>query len=592
VDFPSEELFMTDKPSTTDHPEGGEAGTAGGGSNARPEDDFAKLYEESIEVPEEGQILHGTVIKILKEYIAVDINRKSEGMLPIEELPQEELAALAPGGRVDVMVERYDQEQGFVLLSRSKVLKIRVWDDLQKAFEQGTNIPGTIVAKVKGGFTVEIGVKAFLPGSQVDVRPVRDNDSVLGLQGKFKILKFSRKKANVVVSRRAAMEEERESLKKGILDRVQEGDVVEARVKNITDYGVFMDLGGLDGLMHITDMSYGKVAHPSDFCKVGDLLKVKVIRFDREKGRISLGLKQMKADPWINVEQRYPLGGRFRGRVTNTTKYGAFIELEEGVEGLLHVSEMSWSKKLKDPSDVMKVGDVVEVAILKVEKEHKKISLGFKQLLPNPWDQLLAGHPEGSIIEGTVKNITDFGVFIDVGGEIDGLVHVSDISWSQRIKHPSEIIKRGDKIRARVLKVDPETQKFSLSIKHLTLDPWVGIETRFRKGEIVNGRITRVADFGVFVELADGIEGLVHISELSREKVDNPSALFKAGDEVGAVVLAVDKANKKISLSIRAHADELDRKNMESYMAKPAESSESLTVLGEALRAKLKINNE
>ena len=582
---------MENKLTHADPSREGEEG-AGGQTTGKNEDDFAKLYEESIEVPEEGQIIHGVVIKVLKEYIAVDINRKSEGMLPLEELPAEELAALSPGSRIDIMVERYDPEQGFVLLSRSKVLKIRVWDDLQKAYDDGTAVPGTVVAKIKGGFTVDIGVKAFLPGSQVDIRPVRDNEAVVGLQGKFKILKFSRKKTNVVVSRRAALEEERDGQRKGILDRIREGDNVEAKVKNITDYGVFMDLGGLDGLMHIPDMSYGKVGHPSDLCKVGDTLKVKVIRFDREKGRISLGLKQMKADPWIDIEKRYATGGRYQGRVTNITKYGAFVELEEGVEGLLHVSEMTWSKKLKDPSEILKAGDTVEVVALRVEKEHKKISLGLKQLLSNPWDELRSKHPEGSVVEGLVKNLTDFGVFVDIGSEIDGLVHVSDISWSQRVKHPSELYKRGDRVQARVLKVDPESQKFSLSIKHLTVDPWSGIETRFKKGNVVAGRVSRVADFGVFVELADGIEGLVHISELSREKVDNPNSLFKAGDEVGAVVLAVDRTNKKISLSVRAYQDETDRKNMESYMSKPSNSSENLTVLGEALRAKLKINSE
>ena len=583
---------MDDNSANRDLPEGKNGGSKDPKGVARAEDDFEKLYQESIENPEEGEIIRGVVIKVLKEYIAVDINRKSEGMLPLEELPAEELAALSPGSRIDIMVERYDPEQGFVLLSRSKVLKIRVWDDLQKAYDDGTAVPGTVVAKIKGGFTVDIGVKAFLPGSQVDIRPVRDNEAVVGLQGKFKILKFSRKKTNVVVSRRAALEEERDGQRKGILDRIREGDNVEAKVKNITDYGVFMDLGGLDGLMHITDMSYGKVGHPSDLCKVGDTLKVKVIRFDREKGRISLGLKQMKADPWIDIEKRYATGGRYQGRVTNITKYGAFVELEEGVEGLLHVSEMTWSKKLKDPSEILKAGDTVEVVALRVEKEHKKISLGLKQLLSNPWDELRSKHPEGSVVEGLVKNLTDFGVFVDIGSEIDGLVHVSDISWSQRVKHPSELYKRGDRVQARVLKVDPESQKFSLSIKHLTVDPWSGIETRFKKGNVVAGRVSRVADFGVFVELADGIEGLVHISELSREKVDNPNSLFKAGDEVGAVVLAVDRTNKKISLSVRAYQDETDRKNMESYMSKPSNSSENLTVLGEALRAKLKINSE
>ncbi len=584
---------MEEKPNSARHPGGGEeSGTTGAAAVGKNEDDFAKLYEESIEVPEEGQIIHGVVIKVLKDYVAVDINRKSEGMLPLGELPPEEIVALSPGNRIDIMVERYDPELGFVLLSRNKVLKIRVWDDLQKTFDEGTTVPGTIVAKVKGGFTVDIGVKAFLPGSQVDIRPVRDNESVVGLAGIFKILKFSRKKANVVVSRRAAIEEERDSLRKGILGKIKEGDVIEAKVKNITDYGVFMDLGGLDGLMHITDMSYGKVGHPSDICKVGDAMKVKVIRFDHEKERISLGLKQMKADPWIDIDKRYAVETRYKGRVTNITKYGAFIELEEGVEGLLHISEMSWSKKLRDPSESMRVGDIVDVMVLKVEVQHKKISLGLKQLLTNPWDDLRTKHPEGTVVEGVVKNVTDFGVFVDIGSEIDGLVHVSDISWSQRVKHPSELFKRSDRVQARVLKVDPDAQKFSLSIKHMTLDPWTGIESRFRKGSVVTGKVSRLADFGVFVELADGIEGLVHISELSREKVDNPAALFKPGDEVGAAVLAVDRQNKKISLFIRSYQDELERKNMESYMGKNTEPPENLTVLGEALRAKLNMNNE
>lgn len=566
----------------------------GNDAPGKVEDDFGKLFEESLETPQEGEIIHGVVIQVLKEYVAVNIHRKSEGMLPLADLTEEELAALSPGDPLDVMVERYDSSQGFVLLSREKVLRARMWDELQKAHEEGTPVSGKIISKVKGGYTVDIdGVKAFLPGSQVDLRPVRDTDSVIGLEGKFKVLKLSRKKANVVVSRRSHMEEEREAGRKAILGTIREGMIVEGKVKNITEYGVFMDLGGLDGLMHITDMSYGKVSRPSDICKVGDVFRVKVIRFDREKERISLGLKQMKADPWEDIDSRYRPGMRLPGRVTNTTRYGAFIELEEGVEGLLHVSEMSWSKRLRDPSEVMKVGDTVEVVILRLEKEHKKISLGYKQLLPNPWEQLRETHPEGSEVEGVVKNVTDFGVFVDIGEEIDGLVHISDLTWNQRVKHPGEILKKGDKVRAKVLKVDPHAQKFSLGIKHLEADPWEGVENRYRKGSTVTGTITRVADFGVFVELEEGVEGLVHISELAREKVDTPHSLFKAGDGVGALVLSVDRVGKKISLSIRAHEEGMERKDMESYMSRPADSSENMTVLGEALtRAKMKVNGE
>lgn len=583
---------MDEKPNKTDLPQDPPADSPGT-QGAAGEEDFARMFAASLESTEEGQVIHGKVIKVLKEYVAVDINKKSEGMLPLEDLPEEERAAFQPGDPIEVMTEGYDQAQGFIRLSRSKVVKIRVWDDLQKAFDEGTPVTGAIVAKVKGGYTVDIGVKAFLPGSQVDLRPVRDNDPVIGIQGKFKILKFSRKKANVVVSRRSFMEEERDVLRKGLLDHIQEGDTIEARVKNITDYGVFMDLGGLDGLMHVTDMSYGKVGHPSDVCKVGDLLTVKVIRFDRERGRISLGLKQTKSDPWLELEARYRPGLRVKGKVTNTTKYGAFVELEEGVEGLLHISEMSWSKRLKDPSEVMKAGDAVEVVVLKVDKGNKKISLGYKQLLGNPWDDLKSRHPEGSTVEGTVKNVADFGVFVDIGEDIDGLVHVSDLSWNTRVKNPGELFKKGDRVRAKVLKIDPESQKFSLGVKHLAEDPWAGIEKRFRKGDLVNGKVTRVADFGAFVEIAEGIEGLVHVSEISREKVESPGAVLKAGDEVGAVVLGVDRANRKVSLSIRGYADALERKDAESYLGKQSETNhDNIGALGEALLAKMKSNGE
>jgi small subunit ribosomal protein S1 len=586
----SEEQGMSERSAHLDYESGIDPETEI--SLSSKEEDFAKLWEESIEVPEEGQILHGTVIKILKDYVAVDINRKSEGMLPLDDLPEGERESLRPGDRVDVMVERYDQEQGFVLLSRTKVLKIRVWDEIQKAFEEGAPVPGAIVAKVKGGYTVDVGVKAFLPGSQVDLRPVRDNENVIGLQGDFKVLKLSRKKGNVVVSRRAHQEEERERQRRVILESIKEGDVVEARVKNITDYGVFLDLGGLDGLMHITDMSYGKISHPSDLCRIGDTIRAKVIRFDREKERVSLGLKQMRLDPWSDIDRRYATGQRVTGRVTNLTKYGAFIEIEEGVEGLLHVSEMTWNKRLKDPSDVMKVGDTVDVVILKIEKENKKVSLGLKQLLANPWDELRARCPEGSVVEGVVKNVTDFGVFIDIGGEIDGLIHISDLSWNQRVKHPSEVVKKGDRTQVKVLKISQELQKFSLGIKQLTPDPWTTVGARYKKGDRIRGHVSRIADFGVFVELAEGIEGLVHVSEISTEKVDSPHSLFKPGDEVSAVVLASDPVNRKISLSVRSQQEEADRKHMESYMSRAAESPENLTVLGEALRAKLKIDGD
>ncbi|MCL2103113.1 MAG: 30S ribosomal protein S1, partial [Syntrophorhabdaceae bacterium] len=440
---------MEEKDNNVDLPDELEDDSQAGGASAG-EEDFARMFAASIEKTEEGQVIQGRVIKVLKEFVAVDINKKSEGMLPLEDLTEEERAALVPGAPIEIMTEGYDQSQGFIRLSRSKVVKIRVWDDLQKMFDEGVPVRGAIVAKVKGGYTVDIGVKAFLPGSQVDIRPARDNDPIIGIQDMFKILKFSRKKANVVVSRRACLEKERDSVRKNILDNVNEGDIIEARVKNITDYGVFMDLGGIDGLMHVTDMSYGKVGHPGDLCKVGDSLNVKVIRFDRERGRISLGLKQTREDPWADLESRFTPGMRVSGKVTNTTKYGAFVELEEGVEGLLHISEMSWNKWLKDPSEIMKAGETVEAVVLKIDKDNKKISLGYKQILPNPWEELKVRHPEGSIVEGVVKNVADFGVFVNIGEDIDGLVHISDLSWNARIKNPAELFKKGDRVRAKV----------------------------------------------------------------------------------------------------------------------------------------------
>jgi small subunit ribosomal protein S1 len=587
---------MTDTP-VNDRPdienaEGNPAGENEAPPELRPEEDFARLYEESIEVPEEGQSLHGTVIKVLKDYVAVDINRKSEGMLPIDDIPPEEAATLGPGDRIDVMVERYDQSQGFVLLSRSKVLKNRVWDDLQKVFDEEGAVEGTITARVKGGYQVDVGVRAFLPGSQVDLRPVKDPESVVGLTDKFRILKFSRKKANVVVSRRAWLEAERDSHRAGLMDRLAEGDVVAAKVKNITDYGVFMDLGGLDGLMHITDMSYGKVGNPADVIKVGDEVTVKVIRFDREKGRISLGMKQLKEDPWTDIGTRYREGQKVTGRVTNTAKYGAFLEIEEGVEGLLHISEMSWNRKLKDGGEVMKPGDRVEVVILKIDTENRKVSLGYRQLLPNPWDELKSRHPEGSVVEGTVKNVTDFGLFVDIGEEIDGLVHVSDLSWNQKVKSPSDVAKKGDTVRARVLKIDPASQKFSLGVKQLTGDPWEELAATIRKGSHVTGKVSRLADFGAFVELAPGIDGLVHVSEIAREKVESPAAVLTPGEEVHAVVLGVDRGSRRISLSIKALVEEQERKSMESYLAEAQpKSPEGLGSLGEALRAAQRSKN-
>ncbi len=522
-------------------------------SKLKPEEEsFKDLYEESLQEVQEGEVIRGHVIHVGPEFVTVDIGFKSEGQVPLREFAVKDGSpAVAVGDTIDVLIERRESETGMVTLSKEKADRFRYWEEISRAWNEDQVIEGKIVSRIKGGLNVDIGVPAFLPGSQVDIRPIRNLDKLVGSTFKFKIIKLNRRRGNVVLSRRILLEKEREQLRAQTLEILEEGKIVEGVVKNITDYGAFIDLGGIDGLMHITDLSWGRINHPSDVLTVGEKVKVKVLQFDRENNRVSLGLKQTMPDPWENVAERFPVGSRVKGKVTSIADYGAFVQLQDGVEGLVHVSEMSWTKRVRHPSKILSVGDEVEVMILEVDPAQKRISLGLKQTTPNPWDTIAERYPVGTKIQGRIKNITDFGIFIGIDEGIDGLVHVSDISWIQRLKHPSELYKKGQEVQAIVLNIDKENQRFSLGIKQIQKNPWDEIHHHYRVGQMVKGKVTNVTKFGAFVEIEPGIEGLVHISELSHQRVEKTSEVAKPGDEVQAVVINVDPKKHKIGLSLK-----------------------------------------
>jgi small subunit ribosomal protein S1 len=546
---------------------------------------FQELYEESLKSIKEGEVLRGTIIQMTDEYAMVDIGYKSEGQISLSEFADEEGKIVAKvGDEVDVLLEHREDENGEIVLSKEKAAKIKVWDEISNIYKEDGVIEGRIVSKVKGGLSVDIGVQAFLPGSQVDLRPVRNLDSLIGQQFEFKILKYNKKRRNVVLSRRALLEKEREALKSETLERLEEGKVLTGIVKNITEYGVFVDLGGIDGLLHITDMSWGRVGHPSELCSIGDSIEVMVLNFDPDKERVSLGLKQLSEDPWNTVDERYPEGSRVTGRVVSLTDYGAFVELEAGIEGLIHVSEMSWTAKIRHPSKVVSVGDVVEAVVLNLNKENKRISLGMKQVEPNPWDVIGEKYPVGTTIQGKIKNITDFGLFIGIDEGIDGLVHISDLSWTKRIKHPSELYKKGEEIQAIVLNIDQENERFSLGVKQLTPDPWEEIPNRYPVGSTVVGTITNVTDFGLFVEIEEGIEGLVHVSEISKEKIKTPVGLFQEGQELTAKVVNIGKEERKIGLSLKRMDEEEEKGSYYEYVDSPKAATSNL---GQLLKEEL-----
>jgi len=521
-------------------------------NKAEEGESFKDLYEESLQEVAEGEVIKGTVIHIGPEFVTVDIGFKSEGQVALREFPQREgVPIVSIGDQIDVLVERRESEVGMVTLSKEKADKYKFWEEISRAWNEDQVIEGKIVSRIKGGLTVDIGIAAFLPGSQVDIRPIRNLEKLIGTTHKFKIIKLNRRRGNVVLSRRILLEKEREALRGKTMETLAEGQIVDGVVKNITDYGAFIDLGGIDGLMHITDMSWGRINHPQDVLKVGEKIKVKVLQFDRDNQRLSLGLKQTFPDPWEKAGEKYTVGARVKGKVTSITDYGSFVQLEEGVEGLVHVSEMSWTKKVRHPSKILSVGDEVEVMVLEVDLSHKRISLGLKQTTPNPWDTIGERYPVGTKIQGRIKNITEFGIFIGIDEEIGGLVHISDMSWIQHLKHPSELFKKGQEVQAIVLNIDKENQRFSLGMKQLNRNPWDEIHHRYRVGQMVKGKVTNITKFGAFVELEAGIEGLVHISELSHKRVEKAGEVVNAGDEIQAVVINVDPKKHKIGLSLK-----------------------------------------
>ncbi len=527
--------------------------------------DFEALFESEIKELQEGDIIKGRVVEITPDSVMVDVGYKSEGQVPLKEfLGADGKPTVKVGDEITVLLEKREDDNGYIVLSKAKAEQVQIWDDIIRCAESNQPMEGVISQRIKGGFYVDIqGVTAFLPGSQVDLKPVRNPDKLIGQSFEFRILKYNRRKNNVIVSRRSLLEDEREAQKKITLEHIAEGAVMEGLIKNITDYGAFIDLGGIDGLVHLTDLSWGKITHPSQILKIGDRIKVKILKYNKEDGKISLGLKQTTEDPWLSVKENYPVGTKTTGTVVNLTDYGAFVEIAPGLEGLVHISEMSWTK-LKHPSQKVKVGDVVDVLILDIDSSSKRISLGMKQVEANPWDELGKRYPKGTKVSGQIKNITDFGVFIGVEEGIDGLVHVSDLSW-KKIKHPSEIFKKGQEVEAVVLNVDSQNRRFSLSIKLLERNPWEGVHERYKPGMIVDGRVTSVAEFGAFIELEPGLEGLVHVSELGRGK--KRGADIKSGDIVEVEVLNVDPEDNKIGLSIRTVKSSSDDEQAEGAVS-------------------------
>lgn len=553
---------------------------------------FKELYEQSLNQIKYGDIARGKVVQIANEMVMVDVGWKTEGFIPAAEVKDAQgNINLSVGDEIEVFIDKRDSD-GTLILSKNKAAKLKVWDEIKNACENNIPVKGKVVEKVKGGLSVDIGIIAFLPGSQIDVRPVKDLDKFVGQEMDFKVLKYDRKRSNVVLSRRSIVASERETEKKDILKTIQEGSVVEGIIKNITDYGVFIDLGGIDGLLHVTDISWGRIAKPSDNFHKGDKLTVRVLTFDREKERVSLGLKQLADNPWEHISDRYPVGSITEGKVVNLTDYGVFVELETGVEGLVHISEMYWTREIKHPSKVLNISDTVKVVVLDVNPEAKRISLSLKQTAPNPWEKLKEKYPEGTVVKGVVRNITNFGVFIGIEEGIDGLVHVSDISWKHRVAHPSEHFKKGQEVEAVVEKVDVENEKFSLSVKKLEKNPWDELSQKYAPGSVVTGKVTNFTDFGIFMEIEEGIEGLVHISEISQKRVKSSSELYKVGDEVSAVVKSIDPKTKKIRLSIKEMEAPAPPASSSSSPNQYINNKENLgSSLAQAL-AEVKINNQ
>ncbi len=528
-------------------------------------------YENSFKNLQEGQIIRGRILSVTGSEVIVDIGYKSEGIIPVSEFTDfSGEVTVKPGDSVDVLLERTEDQNGYVVLSKDKAEKMKVWDEVEKSYRSGSTVRGRVIDRIKGGLAVDIGVKAFLPGSLVDVKPVKNLEALRGKDLEFKVISVDKKRGNIVLSRKAVVEIEQEAKKKETLQLLEEGRVLRGIVKNLTDYGAFVDLGGLDGLLHVTDMSWGRVNHPSDLVKVGDEIEVVVLKFDRETERVSLGTKQLTEDPWSHVPERYPPGSRVTGRVSNVTDYGAFVELEEGVEGLVHVSEMSWSKKVKNPSKVVSPGDSVEAIVSDVNPEARRISLSLKDTLPDPWESVLEKYTVGSRVQGKVRNLTDFGAFVEIEEGVDGLVHVSDMSWTKRIKHPSEVLKKGDDVEAIITSIDQENRRISLSIKEFQPNDWQTFKEKHQVGDVVDGVVTRVADFGVFVQMDSLVEGLMHVSETGLPRGSKPQEHFHEGDSIKAKILRIDDAEMKVGLSATSAQPQADTEPVSTASAEPA----------------------
>ena len=515
--------------------------------------EMERLYAETFQSVSEGALLAGKVVAIKQNVIIVDIGYKSEGYIRIDEFTEEELKTLKPGTALEVYVENMRDSEGVIKLSKERASKIKTWDILEKSLEEGSEVVGKIIEKTKGGLNVDIGgVKAFLPGSQIDTKIVKDPDSLIGQKLSFRILKINNKRSNVIVSRRAIIEEERALKKVETLTKIREGELLTGTVKNIIDYGVFVDLGGIDGLLHISDISWGRITHPSEFFAVGDQIEVIVLKYDAEKERVTLGYKQKNPDPWMDIEEKYPAGKHITGKVVSITDYGAFIELEEGLEGLVHVSEIDWLPRPKHPSKYLSIGETVEAVVLKVDRDERKLSLSIKQLKPSPWELISQRYQAGQKITGKVKSITDFGVFVGLPEGIDGLIHISDLSWTKHIKHPSELLKKGQKIEAVILSIDSANEKIALGLKQLEQDPWIEvIPATFKLGDDVSGKVLRITDFGMFIEMEGGVEGLIYSSEIAQPAGGEGEEQIKEGDEIRARIIRIDLEERKIGLSMR-----------------------------------------
>ncbi len=532
------------------------------GEDLLSKDEYSQLVDQSVKSFREGEIAMGKVVEKTEDHVIVDIGFKSEGLIDLAEFGREG-ADLAPGDEVEVLLEKNEDSEGRLILSKEKANRIRVWEKMALKYENDEIIEGVVISKIKGGLTVDIGLRAFLPGSQIDLRPIKNLDKLIGERLQFKIIKMNKKRGNIVLSRRVILEEERKYTKESTLDKLEEGSMVEGIVKNITEYGAFIDLGGIDGLLHITDMSWGRVNHPSEMFSIGDQVKVMVLKFDKETERVSLGTKQATPDPWSIVDEKYPTQSRVTGKVVSIADYGAFVELEEGIEGLVHISEMTWNKHIRHPSKIVSIGDTVEAVVLSMDKERKRISLGMKQTEANPWENIDEKYPINSTVEGRVRNVADFGVFVELEEGVDGLIHISDISWTQKIKHPSEILKKRDTVTCIVLNIDKENERLSLGLKQLDKDPWESVEEKYPVGEEVKCHIVKVTNFGAFAEIESGVEGLIHVSQISTNKVANPRKAVRVGQEVTAKVIKVDLPNRKIGLYIKAFLEGLSAEEVE-----------------------------